>query len=174
MRTKRTFFITKNYLLNWWKMQYAFCSYLCTKNPIDSPKKRKLWDVHMFTRHTCINWEMKTHILSLFLKFLFWPTIMHVPRMSLDIQRTLLAVHIWKVQGQELTLRLFPLRLHSLHPLAFKDIYKKRLRSKIWSPYECGSNDVSKKLKNPFQNTFGNRKPSYYAESNSMTFSFMQ
>jgi len=58
--------------------------------------------------------------------------------------------------------------------LVAKDTCKKRLRSKIWSPYEFGSNDVSRKLRNlknlrnPFQNTFGNIKPPYSAESNSV------
>ena len=52
-----------------------------------------------------------------------------------------------------------------------RTLQETRSRSKIWSPYKFRSNDVSmshKNLRNPFQNTFGNRKPPYSAESNSV------
>ena len=92
-----------------------------------------------------------------------------------------LARHIQlKVQAQRQTLLLmfFPLAVLLQGQkwfLATKDTYKKRLRSKIWSPYEFGSNDVSrslrklKNLRNPFQNTFRNKKPPHSAKSNNVT-----
>ena len=53
-----------------------------------------------------------------------------------------------------------------------RTLQETRSRSKIWSPYEFRSNHVSRNLRNlwnPFQDTFGNRKPPYFAESNRVT-----
>ena len=156
-------------------MKYVICSYLCKENPYRFTQKNTLRCSygHMGHLHKLRN---ETHILFLFLKFLLWATTMHVPRISFDFQRTLQDIYNWKVQAQRLTFLLM------FFPLAFilqtqkwflvaKDSYKKRLKSKIWSPYEWGSNDVSRNvrnLRNPFQKTFGNRKPPYSAKSNSV------
>ena len=146
----------------WGKWSTLFIYTFAKRTPIDSPK-RILCDVHLVIWDTYISWEVEAHILSLFLKFLLWATIMHVPRMSFDFQRTLQDIYNWKVQAQKLSLLLmfFPLAVILITQkwfLAAKDTYKKRLRS----------NDINRNLRNPFQNTFGKRKPSYFVESNNM------
>ena len=96
--SKKNIFITRNYLLNWWKWSMQFVHTFAQRTPIDSLKKKTLRCSYGHKTHLHILRNENTH--TLFEVSLLINT-MHVPRMSLDIQRTLQDIHNWKYRHRD-------------------------------------------------------------------------
>jgi len=119
------------------------------------------------------NLEVRKHTFLAFENFSLNTAFVYNLRMSLDFQEILLKLHPSHQHDSLLPRVPYMLIFHQ------RTLQETKSRSKIWFPYKFGSLGINRNilsirnfrvLRNPLQNTLGNKKISNSAESNRVAF----